>query len=216
MAKASAVVQIGGFGGTQRRDAWWVEILPVVALLGGFGLYATFRAFEGKFYEWGPYLSPFYSPLIDPHHTWWRFSPALLVLAGPLGFRATCYYYRKAYYRAFFLDPPACAVSEGSKRKYRGETAFPFILQNLHRWFLYLAIVYLVFLWRDAIRGFFFADGFGIGVGSLISAGKHHSAHPLHLFLPLAASPRGREARLLLMHRIWALASHGLAVAYRA
>ena len=48
MAKASAVVQIGGFGGTQRRDAWWVEILPVVALLGGFGLYATFRAFEGK------------------------------------------------------------------------------------------------------------------------------------------------------------------------
>jgi hypothetical protein len=168
MAKASAVVQIGGFGGTQRRDAWWVEILPVVVLLGGFGLYATFRAFEGKFYEWGPYLSPFYSPLIDPQHHWWRFSPAILVLAGPLGFRATCYYYRKAYYRAFFLDPPACAVSEGGKRSYRGETAFPFILQNLHRWFLYLAIVYLVFLWRDAIRGFFFADGFGIGAGSLI------------------------------------------------
>ena len=31
---------------------------------------------------------------------------------APLGFRATCYYYRKAYYRAFFLDPPACAVGE--------------------------------------------------------------------------------------------------------
>jgi hypothetical protein len=136
-------------------------------LLGGFSIYATLRAFEGKYYAWGPYLSPFYSPLIDPQHHWWRFSPALLVLAGPLGFRATCYYYRKAYYRAFFLDPPACAVSEG-KRNYRGETSFPFILQNLHRWFLYLAIIYLVFLWRDAIRGLFFPEGFGIGIGSLL------------------------------------------------
>ena len=67
-----------------------------------------------------------------------------MILAGPLGFRATCYYYRKAYYRAFFLHPPACAVSEGGRGTYRGETRFPFILQNLHRWFLYLALVFLV------------------------------------------------------------------------
>jgi hypothetical protein len=156
------------FGNTMRRDAWWVEILPVVLILSLFGIYATFRAFEGKFYAWGPYLSPFYSPLIDPAHHWWRFSPALLILAGPLGFRATCYYYRKAYYRAFFLHPPACAVSEGGRGTYRGETRFPFILQNLHRWFLYLALVFLCFLWWDAFHAFFFADGFGIGVGSLI------------------------------------------------
>jgi hypothetical protein len=168
MAKSSAIVQIGSFGSTQRRDAWWTEIVPVVALLGAFGLYATFRAFEGKFFSWGPYLSPFYSPLIDPEHHWWRFSPALLILAGPLGFRATCYYYRKAYYRAFFLDPPACAVSEGSRGKYRGETRFPFILQNLHRWFLYVALIFLIILWWDAIRAFIFSNGFGIGVGSLV------------------------------------------------
>jgi len=168
MAKSSEVVQIGGFGSTLRRDAWWAEIAPVVVLLGTFGIYATFRAFEGKFYAWGPYLSPFYSPLIDPEHHWWRFSPALLVLAGPLGFRATCYYYRKAYYRAFFLDPPACAVGESGKRRYRGETSFPFILQNLHRWFFYLAVVFLAFLWRDAIHSFFFKDGMGVGVGSLV------------------------------------------------
>src|SRR5215469_5159203 len=86
------------FGETQRDDTWWVEIIPVVVLLGGVGIYATLRAFEGRFYEWGPYLSPFYSPLIDPNHHWWPFSPALLILGGPLGFRATCYYYRKAYY----------------------------------------------------------------------------------------------------------------------
>jgi hypothetical protein len=168
MARSSVANRASGFGNTFRQDAWWVEILPVIVILGAFSIYATFRAFEGKFYEWGPYLSPFYSPLIDPEHHWWRFSPALLVLAGPLGFRATCYYYRKAYYRAFFLDPPACAVGEGGKRSYRGETSFPFVLQNAHRWFLYLAIVYLFFLWRDAFRGFFFQSGFGIGVGSLV------------------------------------------------
>jgi hypothetical protein len=102
----------GGFGRTLRRDAWWVEAIPVIIVLGGFGLYATLRAFEGAYYSWGPYLSPFYSPLIDPQHHWLPtfISPALLILVFPLGFRATCYYYRKAYYRAFFMDPPACAV----------------------------------------------------------------------------------------------------------
>src|SRR5256885_6613197 len=88
-------------GETLRGDAWWADTIPVVLVLGAFGIYATLRAFEGKFYEWGPYLSPFYSPLIDEHHHWWKLSPALLILGGPLGFRATCYYYRKAYYRAF-------------------------------------------------------------------------------------------------------------------
>src|SRR5260370_738371 len=114
-------------GGTMRRDAWWLELLPVVLLLGAFGIYATLRAFEGTYYEWGPYLSPFYSPLIDPHHRWWPLSPALLILIWPLGFRVTCYYYRKAYYRAFFLDPPACAVSESGKRHYEGHMLYAWI-----------------------------------------------------------------------------------------
>jgi hypothetical protein len=155
-------------GATMRRDSWWLELLPVIALLGAFGLYATARAFEGRYFEWGPYLSPFYSPLIDANHRWWPFSPALLILAFPLGFRITCYYYRKAYYRAFFLDPPACAVGEPAKRRYQGESKFPFILQNVHRYFLYAGIIFLVFLWRDAVRGFFFDGRFGIGVGSLV------------------------------------------------
>jgi hypothetical protein len=173
MASPPLESKLAHFGETQRRDAWWVEILPVIVLMGGFSVYATLRAFEGKFYEWGPYLSPFYSPLIDAGHHWWKLSPALLILAGPLGFRATCYYYRKALYRAFLLDPPACAVSESGKRDYKGETAFPFILQNIHRYFLYLAILFIAFLWHDAYQGFFFSTQsrspeFGIGVGSLI------------------------------------------------
>ena len=167
---ATDLVPVGTqrFGGTLRRDAWWLEILPIVILLGGFGLYATFRAFEGRFFEWGPYLSPFYSPLIDPEHRWWPYSPAFLILIWPLGFRATCYYYRKAYYRAFFLDPPACAVGESHKRSYSGETKFPFILQNLHRYFLYAALIFLFFLWGDAIRAFSFDGRLGVGVGTLV------------------------------------------------
>ena len=168
MAESGTRIASGGqLGTTLRRDAWWLEIIPVVMVLGGFGVYATLRALEGKFYEWGPYLSPFYSPLIDEHHQWWKLSPALLILGGPLGFRATCYYYRKAYYRAFFLDPTGCAVGEG-RHSYSGETKFPFILQNLHRYFLYLAIIFLVFLWKDAIQAFFFDGKFGIGVGTLV------------------------------------------------
>jgi len=149
-----------------RRDAWWLELFPVVFILGAFSVYATWRALEGAYYEWGPYLSPFYSPLIKPR--WWPFSPAILILGGPLSFRDNCYYYRKAYYRSFFLDPPACSVGEFRSHKYRGETAFPLILQNLHRYFLYVALIFLVILWYDAIRAFWFDGGFGIGVGSLV------------------------------------------------
>ena len=155
--------------GTQRRDAWWLEIAPVIAVLGGFGLYATLRAFEGAYYQWGPYLSPFYSPLLS--YEWWKFSPAILILGGPLSFRATCYYYRKAYYRAFFLDPPACAVDESGEKgrhSYKGETAFPFILQNFHRYAFYLALVFLAFLWHDVVLAFQWPDGFGMGVGTLV------------------------------------------------
>src|ERR1051326_9374734 len=54
-----------GLGRTLRRDAWWMENVPVIILLGGFGVYATLRAFEGKFFWSDPYLSPFYSPLLN-------------------------------------------------------------------------------------------------------------------------------------------------------
>ena len=158
---------LGRFG-TARRDAWWMEILPVIIVLGGFGIYATLRAFEGSLYAWGPYLSPFYSPLIDEGHRWWPWSPALIILAGPLGFRATCYYYRKAYYRAFFLDPPGCAVNEARGHKYKGETAFPLILQNIHRYFFWIALIFLAFLWKDTIYAFDWFGHFGVGVGSVL------------------------------------------------
>jgi hypothetical protein len=153
------------FGRTERTDAWWVQPLVQGLALAILGAYATWAAFQGRDYAFGHYLSPFYSPLMKPK--WWPLSPALLVLGAPLGFRGTCYYYRKAYYRAFFADPAACAVGE-PRKGYSGETKFPFILQNIHRFMIYLAIPILFFLWIDIVRGFTFDGRFGIGVGSLV------------------------------------------------
>ncbi len=169
MVNSASMATNDNFGQTERRDAWWLAPLLTALGLGIFGIYATWAAFQGVNYEWGPYLSPFYSPLLQ--FSWlprW-FSPALLILPFPLIFRGSCYYYRKAYYRAYFVDPPACAVGEILPHKnYKGETAFPFILQNLHRFTFYIAVIFIAILWYDAIVAFDFGGKFGIGLGSLI------------------------------------------------
>ncbi|HEX8597723.1 MAG TPA: succinate dehydrogenase [Chloroflexia bacterium] len=154
-----------------RRDNWWIKPLSTVVVLGAFVLYSAFRGLENQFYLVEPYLSPLYSPLIITNWSifGWTISPALYILIFPLSFRLTCYYYRLAYYRAFFWDPPACAVPEPLERRhYTGERQFPFVLQNIHRYALYAALVFIVILSIDAIKGFFFHDGFGVGVGSLV------------------------------------------------
>ncbi len=134
----------------------------------------------GAYYTYGPYLSPFYSPELfgdsphawfGPKPAWWPgwlpFSPALLILWAPGGFRLTCYYYRGAYYKAFWADPPSCAVGE-PRSSYVGESAWPLKIQNIHRYFLYLALLFLVFLAWDVVKAYRFDGRFGIGVGSLV------------------------------------------------
>src|SRR5689334_3919284 len=156
---------------TARHDNWWVKPLITVVVLGGFVIYSAWRALENQYYETGPYLSPFYSPLFGFNLSifGWNISPALYILAFPLAFRLTCYYYRLAYYRAFFWDPPACAVQEIAQRKhYTGERQFPFVLQNLHRFALYFAILFVFILGCAAIISYNFDGHFGIGLGSLI------------------------------------------------
>src|SRR5690349_20987628 len=166
-----------GFGETMRRDAWWLPPLGVFTVLTSFLVYATWAAFQNANYEFGNYLSPFYSPLIfgPPPHGWFAhaprwlasISPALLILPFPAGFRFTCYYYRGAYYKAFWADPPACAVGE-PRNEYRGEKKLPLIFQNVHRYIFYIATAVWLFLVYDAIKAFMFPDGFGIGVGTVV------------------------------------------------
>jgi hypothetical protein len=166
------VAPLEPLGGTLRKDTWWAGPAVTMFVLLGFIVYATWRAFEGSDYRWGAYLSPFYSPLLDVG--WARktglafLTPAMLILPGPASFRFTCYYYRKAYYRAFAWDPPACAVGERAPHRYHGETKL-FLFQNLHRYAMYVAVVFLVILWKDALLAIFgWSDGVHVGIGTLV------------------------------------------------
>jgi hypothetical protein len=181
------------FGQTSRRDTWWLQPLVVFLGLSAFVIYGTWAAFQGNNYHYSgggaDYLSPFYSPVLfdaegirsghawfGPKPSWWPawlvFSPALLILWAPGGFRLTCYYYRGAYYKAFWADPPSCAVGE-PRKGYRGEASFPLIIQNIHRYFMYLAVAFIFILGYDAWRSMWFAEAdggrhFGVGVGTLV------------------------------------------------
>ena len=140
----------GRFGATSRPDAWWVQ--PLVVFLGFTGFHRVFHMgrFSGRSLPLrtlsfalvfagtvrlarrpGSARKPAWFP------AFLRFSAAFLILWAPGGFRFTCYYYRGAYYKAFWADPPNCTVGE-PRKTYRGERTFPLIIQNIHRYFLYI------------------------------------------------------------------------------
>jgi hypothetical protein len=149
-------------------------------------IYSTVRVFlqENYWVSEHHYLTPYYSPCVSdgcipaashfgqylPDHPlipYAAFSLPLLLI-----FRLTCYYYRKAYYRSFWLSPPACAVAE-PHGKYTGETRFPLIFQNIHRYTFYAAFVITAINTYDAILAFGGEDySFGIGLGNLILVGN--------------------------------------------
>jgi hypothetical protein len=181
----------GGIFGTQRKDLWWVPPAIIAVGFTAFIVYSTWAALVGEHFYTGleaaasaaqgtHYLSPFYSPCLAQgcEHGFLAglipidasvITPAFYILWAPLGFRATCYYYRKAYYRSYFADPAACAVEE-PRDDYKGETAVPWILQNIHRYFLPFALALVFFLSYDAVLAFKFDGGWGIGVGSIVLA----------------------------------------------
>ena len=165
---------------TLRQDRWWLSPAVTFTIFTAFIVYATWRAFSGENYYSTPYLSPFYSPCLTTDcvegssdfgqpFSFWQLSPALIILIFPLGFRMSCYYYRKAYYRSFWLSPPACAVAE-PHGKYTGEQRLPLILNNIHRYFWYAAMVVGAILTFDTVLAFRDETGeWGhMGLGTLI------------------------------------------------
>ncbi|BBH64695.1 membrane protein [Actinoplanes sp. OR16] len=161
---------------TLRTDRWWLAPLITFLGLSAWVAYATVRVFMHKwfFVEEFHYLTPFYSPCITdrcgaaaefgtPLPSFWLIPEAAFTLPFLLLFRLTCYYYRKAYYRAFWLSPPACAVPDGHKR-YTGETRFPLIFQNAHRYAFYAAVIISVINTWDAVL----AQTTGLGLGNVI------------------------------------------------
>ncbi|HZT67316.1 MAG TPA: hypothetical protein VFA11_16120 [Acidimicrobiales bacterium] len=165
-----------------RVDWWWLQPAITFVVLLGFVVYSTWTVFTPHDFYAGPsvgrhYLSPYYSPCITNRCkggttwnlvSWWPFSAGILMMPFPILFRATCYYYRKAYYRSFWLSPPACAVPD-AHGSYTGESRFPLILQNLHRFAFYLIIPFPIILLWEAIKGLEFGSGhWGLGLGSII------------------------------------------------
>jgi hypothetical protein len=168
---------------TLRRDNWRRAPAVTAVLLTIWVAYATTHVFIGNWY-WVPkfhYLTPFYSPCISGECApgssslgqWLPALPpiipyALVSLPFVLGFRLTCYYYRRAYYRSFWRAPAACAVREPHAR-YTGETRIPLILQNLHRLFFYFVLLVSVLNTYDVIQAFRGPNGaFGLGLGTLV------------------------------------------------
>ena len=181
---------LGGtrLGRTARRDEWWLGPASTAAGLVILFGYLTFRAFHPAHVWYDPYISPTVAPpLFTPASgypgavpvdrawlgafpAWWPAlvpqSPAFFLPALAIAFRLTCYYYRGAYYRAFAMRPPACAV-QGVSRRYRGETAL-LLFQNLHRYTLYGALFLIVCLWWEGAAAFFRGGRFGVGVGTMV------------------------------------------------
>jgi hypothetical protein len=192
MAQTTHLPVVGGHphgpAATVRTDNWWVGPLATLAGLCTAIAYLTWAAFQAGHYYADPYLSPLYSPVVFTnlnapgaaplHHAWFGewpsfwpeflpASPAFLILVFPGLFRFTCYYYRKAYYRAFAGSPPGCSVAPITRRGYKGETGL-MIFQNLHRYALYFAMVFNFILAYDAGLSFFKNGQFGVGVGSFV------------------------------------------------
>jgi hypothetical protein len=168
---------------TLRTDNWRRAPLLTFSLLSLWVLYALIRTASQRafFVDKYHYLSPFSSPCVSTNcppdardfGTWFGHLPAfiplaILILPFLLGFRLTCYYYRRAYYRAFWQSPPACGVAEPHAR-YTGETRFPLIMQNLHRYFFYAAGLISIINTYDVILAFQpKGHAFGFGLGTLI------------------------------------------------
>jgi hypothetical protein len=167
---------------TLRTDRWWVGPLIIGTILAIFVVYSTVRIFMNKWYfvPEGGYLTPLYSPCLSDSCVpgsshfgtpFGEFPPwlplGLAVFPIVAGFRVTCYYYRKAYYRSFWMSPPACAVAEPHK-KYTGETRFPLVFQNFHRYFFYLAAVVLAINLYDAVYSHIHDGEFRAGLGNVI------------------------------------------------
>jgi len=164
---------------TLRKDPWWRQPAINAGALTVAVIYLTWASLVNANYFWKPYISPLYSPCLAttctngagyawiPWLTW--LTPAIIIIWIPMGFRLTCYYYRKAYYRAFWRAPAACAVRE-PHGKYTGETRFPLILQNVHRYFFWIALILNIVLTADAVIAFRNHQGqWGhMGLGTLI------------------------------------------------
>ena len=174
---------INGLGRTNRIDNWWSQPLAMGIGLTAALVYTFWRLFinpQEISYEvdGSVVMSQIFSPNILEwelfglnqwdHPSW--VNAAVLVLWIPFGFRGTCYYMRRVYYRTFFASPAGCWVDEPEINKmigYKGEKRL-FIVNNLHRYFLYAAMIIIVIKWWDVTHTMTFDGGIGVSIGTFV------------------------------------------------
>lgn len=173
-----------GLAMAARNDGWIAQPIVTFLVLTGFVAYATWRVLENQYYVAEDAAAGFHlaTPFGNPDLTMFVPGflkaipvvgmflgyPAVLILPFVAGFRFTCYYYRKAYYRSFIASPPACSIPGTTSRNYKGEKGI-LAVQNIHRYFFYAALVVLAFNYWDMGRSYYTPfDSFHFGLGNVI------------------------------------------------
>ena len=158
-SRSSAFRGLCDVGGVPERA---LHLRPVsVAVLLARAVGRSPHAWFGPKPDWWPALAPF--------------SPALLILPFPGLFRFTCYYYRGAYYKAFWMDPVSCTVGE-PRSSYLGRRPFRSSCRTSIATSRTSPCVFLFLLSYDVWLALWFTNPatgqteFGIGVGTLVLA----------------------------------------------
>ena len=215
MTQAELTLPRRSFGQTMRADVWWAQPLD---RFSGSGRRSSFIR-PGRRFRDGIIIS---APA-SRHFTrrkFWRFAAQLVRarnhFGGPPGssfsgassssgrravFRLTCYYYRGAYYKAFWADPPACTVGE-PRSTYLGERSFRSSCRTCIATSLYLALLFILVLAHDVWKAMWFTDP-ATGQRSRSDRRRHAgaggeccSASRLHFWLSLAATSRRWISRI--------------------
>ena len=155
MAHAQLPLVRRRFGETMRRDRWWVQ--PGDRLPPALQLHRATppgRPSRATHYTYGPYLSPFYSPELfgdsphawfGPKPGWWPawlpFSPALLILPFPGTLPGHLLLLSGRVLQGVLGRPAGLRRGRAAEDATAARRPFPLIVQNIHRYFLYIALL---------------------------------------------------------------------------
>ncbi len=150
---------------TLRQDRWWLYPAVTFTVFTAFVVYATWRAFAGHDYYSSPYLSPFYSPCLATYcvegssdfgqpFSWWQLSPALIILIFPLGLPDELLLLPQGLLPLVLAEPAGLRRSPSRTASTPARRRLPLILNNVHRYFFYAAVVVALVLTFDAVLAF--------------------------------------------------------------